>query len=59
MDIIYDDPNYPADPNYRMLPKVMDPSGNPNDNRNILFVVLNAIDKGLVPTPNYKGVGKP
>ena len=41
--------------NYRIFPKSIDPTGNPNDVRNVRTVVERCLQQGLVPTPNYKG----
>jgi hypothetical protein len=57
MDIIYDDPAYPSDPNYRVYTREAAPNQNPNNNRSAMGVIMNCIQKGLVPTPDYKGAG--
>jgi hypothetical protein len=41
----------------RIFPKSIDPTGNPNDVRNVRTVVERCLQQGLVPTPNYKGAG--
>jgi hypothetical protein len=57
MDVIYDDPSYPPDPNYKVYTHEAVPSMNPDNNRSAMGVIMNCIVKGLVPTPTYKGSG--
>jgi hypothetical protein len=51
MDIIYDNPEYPPEVNYRIFRKSVDPSGNPNDARNIITLIAYYFLEGKVPTP--------